>query len=197
MMDLFVAGDGQTPLTAEEQADLIPDLSTKEELNEWERQNIVAASVWAFAPRGFAKRDPLRESYVRELHRRMFDQSWRWAGMYRTTDRNLGVAHYLIRDSLARLLGDVRYWIDHATYPADEIAVRFHHRLVWIHPFANGNGRHTRLIADVLVQRLGRPMFTWGRDEIVAAGEVRRRYIAALQAADAKDLGPLLAFVRS
>jgi Fic-DOC domain mobile mystery protein B len=195
--DLFAAGEGNTPLSAEEQAELIPDLSTREELNEWERQNIVEASVWAFASRGFAQRDPLTEPYVRELHRRMFDQTWRWAGSYRHTDKNLGIAHFLVRDRLASLLGDVRYWIDHAVYPPDEIAVRFHHRLVSIHPFPNGNGRHARLIADVLAKRLGVEVFTWGSEEIAGDGEIRRRYIAALQAADRHDLEPLLKFARS
>jgi len=95
------------------------------------------------------------------------------------------------------LLGDARYWLEHGTYTADELAVRFHHRLVSIHPFANGNGRHARLVADVLAQRQNRPVFTWGGADLVRAGDFRRRYIDALQAADAHDIGPLLAFARS
>jgi Fic-DOC domain mobile mystery protein B len=196
-LDIFAAGESNTPLTPDEQNDLIPELSTKQELNEWERQNIIAARVWAFEARGFRRRDPLTESYVRELHRRMFDESWKWAGLYRATERNLGVPHYQIREMVAALLGDVRYWIAAGTYAADEIGVRFHHRLVSIHPFANGNGRHTRLIADVLMTTLRQPEFTWGSEEIVAEGEIRRRYIAALKAADRNDIGPLLAFARS
>jgi Fic-DOC domain mobile mystery protein B len=196
-VSLFATGDGNTPLSPEEQDDLIPDLTTKEELNEWERQNILEAYGWAFAPRTLHRRELFAESYVRELHRRMFDQTWKWAGRYRSAEKNIGIAHYQIRDALATLLGDVRYWIEHETFALDELAVRFHHRLVWIHPFANGNGRHARLIADVLLQRQGQPVFTWGGADIVRAGDFRRRYIDALRAADKNDLQPLLVFARS
>jgi fido (protein-threonine AMPylation protein) len=177
-MNLFTPGDkqgGNTSLSPEEQDDLIPDLSTREELNEWERQNIIEAYAWVFEPRNLRRNDPLTEPYVRELHRRMFDQTWK----------------------LPALLGDARYWLEHQTFPADEFAVRFHHRLVWIHPFANGNGRHARVMADILVQRQGRPVFTWGGASIVPPGEFRSRYLQALRAADASDIHPILKFARS
>lgn len=196
-MSLFAEGERNIPLSAEEQAELIPNLATKEELNEWERQNILEAYAWAFAPSSLRRRDPLIESYVRDLHLRMFDQTWKWAGVYRTTEKNIGVPHHEIRERLAALLGDARYWVEHRTHPPDELAVRFHHRLVFIHPFANGNGRHARLMADVLAQRHERPVFTWGGADLVHAGDFRRCYIDALQAADAGDIGPLLDFARS
>jgi Fic-DOC domain mobile mystery protein B len=196
-MSLFLEGEGNTPLSADEQADLIPNLATKEELNEWERQNILEAYAWALAPNNLRRHDPVVEPYLRDLHVRMFDQTWKWAGTYRTTEKNIGVPHHEIRDRLAALLGDARYWLEHGTYAADELAVRFHHRLVSIHPFANGNGRHARLVADVLAQRQNRAVFTWGGANLVRAGDFRRRYIDALQAADAHDIGPLLAFARS
>jgi Fic-DOC domain mobile mystery protein B len=142
------------------------------------------------------RNDPLSEAYGRDLHQRMLDQTWKWAGIYRTTEKNIGIPHFQIRDSLGALLGDVRYWIEHQTFESDEIAIRFH-LLVAIHPFANGNGRHARLIADVIVQRLGRPVFTWGGADIVQAGDFRRTYIEALRAAaDRNDIQPLLAFAR-
>lgn len=196
-MTLFTTGDGNTPLSPEEQDDLIPDLTTKEELNEWERQNILEAYDWALEPRNLNRQDPFAEAYVRELHLRMFDQTWKWAGTYRTTEKNIGIPHYQIRESLAGLLGDAHYWVEHRTYEPDELAVRFHHRLVWIHPFANGNGRHARLMADVLAQRQGRPVFTWGGTDIVKAGDFRRNYIDSLRAADKNDIQPLLVFARS
>jgi Fic-DOC domain mobile mystery protein B len=127
----------------------------------------------------------------------MFDQTWKWAGRYRSTERNIGVACHRIRDQLAALLGDVRYWLEHATFPADEVAVRFHHRLVFIHPFANGNGRHARLLADVLASKQGRPAFSWGAGELARAGDFRAAYIEALRAADRNDIRPLLRFARS
>jgi len=196
-MTIFTTGDGNTPLSPDEQADLIPNLATKEELNEFERANILVAYDWALAPRNLRRQDPVTEPYLRDLHRRMFDQTWKWAGIYRTTEKNIGIAHYRIREALGVLLGDARYWLEHQTFPPDEIAVRFHHRLVSIHPFANGSGRHARLMADVLARRQARPLFTWGGADIVRQGDFRRRYIDALQAADRNDIQPLLAFARS
>jgi Fic-DOC domain mobile mystery protein B len=196
-MTLFTAGDGNTPLSPEEQNDLLPDLTAKEELNEWERLNILEAYGWALDQRNLHRQDPLTEAYLRELHRHMFDQTWRWAGKYRSTEKNIGIPHYQIRESLAALLGDTRYWLEHKTFEADEFAVRFHHRLVWIHPFANGNGRHARLMADILVQRQGRPAFTWGRADMIHPGDFRRQYIDALRAADANDITLILKFARS
>jgi Fic-DOC domain mobile mystery protein B len=189
--------DGSTPLSPDEIADLIPSLSTKEELNEFERQNILAAYRWALDRKHLQRNDPTSEPYVRALHRRMFDETWRWAGTYRTTEKNIGIHPGQIRDSLALLLGDVRYWLENRTYSADEIPVRFHHRLVSIHPFPNGNGRHARLMADVLNSRQSNPVFTWGRGSLQQPGEIRAAYIRALQAADNHDIHPLLVFARS
>jgi Fic-DOC domain mobile mystery protein B len=196
-MTIITTGDGNTTLSPDEQADLIPNLATQEELNEFERANILVAFDWAHSPRNLRRQDPLTEPYLRDLHRRMFDQTWKWAGLYRTTEKNIGIAHFQIRESLGALLGDARYWLEYQTFPPDEIAVRFHHRLVSIHPFANGNGRHARLMADVLARRQGNPVFTWGCADIVAQGDFRRIYIDALQAADNNNIGPLIAFARS
>jgi Fic-DOC domain mobile mystery protein B len=196
-MTIFTTGDGNTPLSPEEQTDLIPNLATKEELNEFERANILVAYDWALAPRNLRRQDPLTEPYLRDLHRRMFDQTWKWSGLYRTTEKNIGIPPYQIRDALGALLGDARYWLEHQTFPPDETAIRFHHRLVSIHPFANGNGRHARLMADVLARMQDRPIFTWGGADIVQQGDFRRRYIDALQAADKNDIKPLLEFARS
>jgi Fic-DOC domain mobile mystery protein B len=196
-MTIFTPGDGNTPLSPDEQADLIPNLATKEELNEFERANILVAYDWALGLRNLRRQDPLTEPYLRDLHHRMFDQTWKWAGLYRTTEKNPGIPHFQIREALAALLGDARYWLEHRTFPPDEIAIRFHHRLVSIHPFANGNGRHARLMADVLARMQNRPVFTWGGADIVQPGDFRRRYLDALRAADKNDIGPLLAFARS
>lgn len=112
-MNLFAAGDGNTPLSPDEQLDLIPDLTSKEELNEWERQNILEAYGWALDKRNLDRLDPLSESYVRQLHLRMFDQTWKWAGVYRTTEKNIGIPYYQLRDALRALIGDTRYWLEH------------------------------------------------------------------------------------
>lgn len=185
---------GATSLDADELANLIPGhITTQGELNEWEQLNILQGEAWARKQR----QEILQEAYVRKLHERMFGETWRWAGEFRKSDKNLGVDWLKIGVELKKLLDDVRYQVEHGSYPADEIAVRFHHRLVAIHPFPNGNGRHARLMADLLAERLGRPRFSWGSRSLVDASETRQRYIAALQAADARDYGPLLAFARS
>jgi len=192
--DLYDQPDDATPLTPEEMRDLIPaNIAYRRELNEAEQENITRAQDWALNRR----RDPLSEKFVKELHRRMLGDVWRWAGRFRTSERNLGIAFHEIPVALRQLLDDTKAWIEHKTYPPDEIAVRFHHRLVLIHSFANGNGRHARLMADLLVMRLGGERFSWGSANLQDAGAVRQRYIAALQAADDHDIGPLLAFARS
>jgi len=190
------SGKGNTPLSPEELTDLIPSLATRDELNEWERENILLAREWAMRDRT-SPHDMISDDYARKLHLKMFAETWKWAGRYRTTEKNIGVPCREIRERLAALFGDARYWIDNHTFSPDEIAVRFHHRLVFIHPFPNGNGRHARLIADVLVIKLGRPAFTWGSTEHIKPGEARRRYLDAIRAADNGDVQPLLEFARS
>lgn len=194
MTDLLAPDDGETPLEPEELEDLIPShITLRSELNEAEQAGIVGADDWAFR----RIRDVLDEKFLTGLHKRMFGKVWKWAGSFRRTERNIGIEAYRIAVELRHLLEDVRYWIEHQTYLPDEIALRFHHRLVAIHPFPNGNGRHARLAADLLAVKLGQPRFTWGQGNISPAGEVRRAYIDALRAADRHDVGPLLAFGRS
>jgi Fic-DOC domain mobile mystery protein B len=196
MTTLATISDGNTPLSPEELVDLIPNLATKEELNEWERENILHAREWAVGDRTAAV-NLASDDYVRRLHTKMFDQTWKWAGEYRLSEKNIGVPFSEIRERLMTLFGDVRYWIQNSTYSPDETAVRFHHRLVFIHPFPNGNGRHARLVADVLVMRLGRPSLTWGSANLVEVGEVRTKYLDTIRAADNGDIQPLLGFARS
>lgn len=198
MSDLLFDGDddANTPLAPGEREGLIPSYITlRRELNEAEQVNIDKGDRWAFNPR--ARHDLLSEEFLCELHRRMYGEVWRWAGQMRTSARNIGVDPWRIALDLRLTLDDARYWIDHQSYPPDEIAVRFHHRLVAIHPFPNGNGRWSRLTADMLGLQLGQERFTWGRGSISAASETRRAYVCALKAGDAGDLTLLLAFARS
>lgn len=193
---LFEADDeANTPLTPAEREGLIPAyITSRAELNEAEQENIGQAEGWASSRR---RGDVLDPEFLLKLHRRMLGRVWRWAGAPRRTDRNIGIAPHLIETELHNLVGDVRFWVEHESYDPDEIAVRFHHRLVAIHPFPNGNGRHARLAADLLVIQLGGRRFTWGGANITERAETRRRYVHALRAADGHDIGPLLAFARS
>lgn len=186
--------DAATPLAPDERRQLVPTyIATRAQLNEAEQINITEADAWAFT----RVRDVLNERFLLNLHKRMFAKVWKWAGKYRSSERNIGVPPFRIEIELRTLLDDARYWIDHKTFPPDEIAVRFHHRLVWIHPFPNGNGRHARLAADLLAVALERPRFTWGSASIVEAATTRAQYVVALKAADNHDIAPLLAFARS
>jgi len=195
MIDLLgEQDDASTPLTPEEREDLaLSYITLRSELNDAEQANIFEAEAWAFS----RKRDVLTERFLLDLHKRMFGRVWRWAGKHRRTERNIGIDPYRISHDLRILLDDCRYWIEHDTYKPDEIAARFHHRLVWIHPFPNGNGRHARMATDLLLVALGQLRFSWGRVNLVNASDTRKTYVAALRAADNHDINSLLAFVRS
>lgn len=191
----FVLAPGATPLDADEVAGLIPShISNHAQLNEWEMANILAGERWAFSRK---RNNVLEIDFICQLHKRMFGDTWRWAGMFRTTEKNIGVDPLHIQPGLHNLCADVKTQLEHKSYPLDEIATRFSHRLVAIHPFANGNGRLSRTIADLLLIQHGAERFTLGAGNLDTDGVVRQRYIDALQAADRKDYGPLLAFVRS
>lgn len=186
---------GATPIDSDEAEALIPThIATQGQLNEWEQANIFEAEHWAFSRR---RTDVLTIDFLLELHRRMFANTWRWAGTIRRTDKNMGVPVPRIRLDLRNLLDDAQYWIEHGTYQPDEIAVRLHHRLTQIHAFPNGNGRHARLMADVLLVNLDRQRFSWGAADLYRRGQARQRYLAALREADHTKVGPLLAFARS
>lgn len=194
-MDIFTADDSATPLTEDEIEGLIPSyIADRSELNEAEQANILEAQLWAM---GRTHPNILTEGFIRNLHRRMFQNVWQWAGKPRKTARNIGVDAWKIPEELQMLLADTQCWIENSTYPPDEIAARFHHRLVWIHPFPNGNGRMARLMTDILLRHLGRPRFTWGQENLVEISEARQAYISALRAADERNIQPLLEFVRS
>lgn len=192
---LFDQDDGaNTPLTGDERDQLIPSYITlRHELNEAEQVNIADGERWANS----RPRDVLNRDFLNELHRRMFGDVWDWAGTYRKTARNIGVDAYRISTDVQQAIDDARCCVEYETYSPDEIAIRFSHRLVAIHPFPNGNGRLSRLVGNLLAKQLGQPPFTWGQTNLTNAGETRMQYIDALRAADNHDMGPLLAFARS
>ncbi|MDR1453620.1 MAG: mobile mystery protein B [Candidatus Margulisbacteria bacterium] len=189
---------GQTPLDEDEKDGLlIPALSTREELDEFEQRNIEDAVEWSLKQRGLKVEQILTNKFLQNLHQRMFGKVWRWAGRFRVTNKNLGVDKTDIVSEIKKLLSDCHYWIEHSVFSPDEIAVRFKHRLVSIHPFVNGNGRHSRLMADILISSgLGLPVFTWGGAVLTASSQIRLRYLQTLRAADNKDYSLLLAFAR-
>lgn len=191
-MDIFEADDNSTPLTAEEKNGLkLKWITLRSELNEAEARNIAQAQLWLASNK---KKDVCSDTFLRNLHKKMFCDVWVWAGEYRITERNIGVAPYQIPMKLMQLFDDLNFWIDNKTYSNHEIAVRLHHKLVQIHPFPNGNGRVSRLMADLVLRKLEGKTLYWGDTNLVDVSEVRRKYIDALRKADAGDYTDLLNF---
>ena len=190
---------GATPLSPDEREGLIPDyITTHGELNELEQKNIQDDILWA-RKRQFT--NILTASFTFELHKQMFGQVWKWAGKTRRSGKNIGVDWTQISSQLGLLLEDAQYWNSNKTFGTDEIATRFHHRLVQIHPFPNGNGRHARLMTDLLLESTGHEPFSWGAKTDLApletVGDRRQKYIRALQSADKNHYDSLISFVRS
>jgi len=188
--------NGNTPLDPDEIEGLIPrHVTTQAELNQVEQANILEASAWAL---GQKHPKLLTDTYLKQLHKRMFGDVWKWAGTYRKSLKNIGVMPQTIPTEVRLLCEDTRHWMEHRTYDWIGIGARFHHRLVAIHPFPNGNGRHARMATDLLLATNDQNPFTWGRlDRTRTETQVRARYLAALKAADNHDLNPLLEFVGS
>ena len=184
---------GATPLDPDEIQGLLPDhITLQSQLNEFEEANIGQAREWAYTRR---RGDPLDREFICTVHRRMFDATWRWAGDFRRSDKNIGCTWTEVPVRLYQLTGDVRAQLEYNAYSPAEIAARYHHRLVSIHPFPNGNGRHARFMADLLLKDLTGNVFTWGQDTLGGAGAARTAYIQALQAGDGGNYTPLLTFL--
>ncbi len=194
-MPQLVYPDGATPLDPDEMDGLrYRHVTTRQQLNELEQANVEAGLAWLQRRK---RPDVLTEAFLRRLHRRLFGEVWAWAGKFRTTEKNIGVDPTQIQIQLRVLLDDARHWIAHQVYRPSEAAIRFHHRLVLIHLFSNGNGRHARIAADALLENALRlPPIDWtGGLDLAAMNPRRKQYIAALRAADAQDYGPLIAFM--
>ena len=181
--------EGATPLDPDEAEDLRPGhIRTRGELNVWEQENILVSVSWI--PRARSK--ALDEATIRELHRRMFSETWKWAGAFRLSDKTIGIHWPQIPEAVRNFVEDGRFWLREGTFSPDESAIRLHHRLAQIHPFPNGNGRHARLWSDMLLLQNGRPPISWGGRNLETGSEARKKYIRALQRADEGDYRPLL-----
>lgn len=190
--------EGQTPLEQDEiDGLLITTIATRGELDEFEQQNIENAIMWMLN-RSFKADIVFNERFIRKLHTQMYGNVWSWAGEFRKTNKNIGVDWWKISIELKYLLDDVLYWYKNDTFTPDEIAIRFKHRLVSIHCFPNGNGRHSRLMADIIIEKIyKKPIFSWGASNLSKAGEFRKTYLRAVKAADNGNYKFLLDFARS
>ncbi len=190
--------NGQTPLDEDENEGLlIPTIATREELDEFEQQNIEEALQWVLT-RSFKAETVLTEKFICNLHKRMYGSVWSWAGKFRKTDKNLGIDKWQIPVALKTLCDDSLFWVRNKTYSPEEIAIRFKHRIVSIHCFPNGNGRHSRLMADIIINKIyDLPMFSWGTGDLVHQGDTRITYLKAVKEADNDIFQPLIEFARS
>jgi len=194
---IFKYTKGQTPLDeTEKDGLLIRPITTQQELDEHEQLNIEFAIEWILRTKLNPKKI-LTEDFVKALHKRMYGKVWAWAGKFRRSEKNIGVAWPTIPIELKTLLDDTRFWVENNTYSADETAIRFKYHLVSIHCFANGNGRHSRIMADIIIESIfGSEIFPWNDSNMVAADETRKKYITALQAGDKGDISSLIDFAR-
>jgi Fic-DOC domain mobile mystery protein B len=197
-MILFEFPPGATPLDLDEAEGLIPThIMIQSQLNEWEQYNILEAERW-LGQQKLAMLDVITEDFARKLHQRMFAKTWRWAGKFRQSNKNIGVDWLLIPIELRNFFADAKYQIEYKIYTLDEFAVRFHHRLVSIHPFVNGNGRHSRLLTDAFLLSQAAERFSWGSSSnLIGNSSARDKYITALRHADKGNYQLLIDFVRS
>jgi len=190
--------NGQTPLNEDEKLGLIPSLITRADLDKWEQENILEARKWLVNQSIFSKYDILREAFILNLHTKMFSHVWKWAGNFRKSNKNIGVEYYKIPLHFRELLNDARFWLENDSYSTTDLAVVFHHRLVKIHLFANGNGRHARLMADAIIAKYNGQKLSWGgKSDLTKPDKIRKRYILALREADNGNYEPIFEFVRS
>ena len=190
-------GEGQTPIDENEKEGLkIQSITTQGELDQFEQYNIEKAVEWTI--RGNPKPEKiLTEKFVKDLHKRMYGDVWKWAGEFRRSEKNIGITWTQIGIELRKLLDDTKYWIDNKTYSPDEIAIRFKHRIVSIHCFPNGNGRHSRLMADIITESIfNKKIFSWHTSRMVKASETRAEYIKCLKKADNGNINSLIQFAR-
>ncbi len=189
---------GQTPLDEEEKRGLIPSVITRKDLDEWEQENILEARNRLMKKSFLAKQEIFTEDFLLDLHKRMFGYVWHWAGKLRKTNKNIGVEFFRIPSETKALIDDANYWLKHQTYGIEEIAIIFHHRLVKIHLFSNGNGRHARFTADAIIAKFGGKKLSWGgKSDLTKPDEIRKTYILALKEADHGNYAPLIAFAHS
>jgi Fic-DOC domain mobile mystery protein B len=189
--------DGQTPLDEDEKEGLlIKSISTRGELDEFEQQNIEDAIQWSLT-RKFKPEQILTQSFIQDLHKRMYGRVWKWAGEYRKTNKNIGVDKLEIPIALRSLIDDAKYWHQYNVYEPDEFAIRFKYKLVSIHCFPNGNGRHSRMMADIIIEKIYQlPVFSWGGTRLSEDTDIRAEYLKAIRKADKGDFELLLKFAR-
>ena len=189
---------GQTPLDEDEKEGLlIESISSRGELDEFEQLNIEKAIEWSISSK-FVEKIILTEGFVKTLHKQMFSEVWSWAGQFRKSNKNIGVDWTIIGIELKKLLDDAEFWIKNSSYNPDEIAIRFKHRLVKIHCFPNGNGRHSRMMADIIIESIfEKEVFDWRYSSMVRADATREEYISAIKKADGGNIEPLLDFARN
>lgn len=182
---------GATPINPEEFDGLIPKhITTRDELNAAEFENIGEAQIkYYLAKRKFQ----FSVSSLYRIHQDMFKNVWRWAGKKRTTNKNIGIDKTQIDAQMKVVIDDLSYWIEDKMNEI-EISARLHHRLVYIHPFNNGNGRWARFIVNLFLIDKVESFLDIPEQELLHSNDLRQKYISALKDADVQNFVPLIEF---
>lgn len=182
---------GQTPI--DDLSGLkVKGITTQAELNAHEAENIRKAVLKYLGAKPTRRSAKFDVRWALRLHAEMFGHIWQWAGQPRTQELNIGSPPHQVSVDLLNLLEDLKVW-QKSGMPLQEQAVRLHHRAVKIHPFLNGNGRWSRLLANIWLKLHGAAPIDWPEAVIGTSSVVRDEYIAAIKAADNHDFAPLKA----
>lgn len=165
---------------------------TLQEVYLYEAKNITRATIKYFSKTPDKKIAPFSFEWFLILHQEMFGDVWDWAGKLRQVELSIGVQAYLVSTELKKLVDDLAFWDEHKTFSVIEISARLHHRAVQIHPFKNGNGRWSRMLANIYLKQNGLNPTKWNEDLLSKENPHRDDYIQALKFADDRDYSQLI-----
>jgi Fic-DOC domain mobile mystery protein B len=186
---------GETPI--DDISGLKPKgLTTRAQLNAVEARNMRKAVVRYLVIKPSRRQAPFTLEWCYKLHRQMFGEVWRWAGQKRTTELNIGVPFHRIDVDLKNLMADLAFWREKGEMDPIEQVARLHHRAVFIHPFLNGNGRWSRLLANIFQKQSTDKLTIWPEETVGNASVIREEYLAAVRSGDKGDYNPLIALHR-
>ena len=169
---------------------------TLKEVYEAEANNIALATLKYLSAPPSKKIAPFTYEWLQQLHYEMFGNVWEWAGKFRSCELSIGIKAYQVPTALKELADDIAFWDKHKTYDIYEVAARLHHRAVQIHPFQNGNGRWSRMLANIYLRQNGSMPVKWQENLLSKENTKRDEYIQALKNADSGNYAKLIAMHR-
>lgn len=139
------------------------------------------------------KNHTVSERFIRNLHQLVTqDIDRKWAGKYRNSNVIIGGADHTPPDAIEvpNKMRELMEWLkgNKKKLHVIELAALLHHKLVYIHPFFDGNGRTSRLAMNLLLMQVGYPL-------VIILKNDRKKYYRVLGRADQGDLLPLIRFI--